>query len=128
MKYTVPEYIPNVFHNLSGYGSDLIIKELGKKFKKNNIGVIAKSKEKYISFNVKINVKLAEVVCKNGNEVGKNILLGFTESYRFVASSLDGVASNLCNTSGIPYDRCKSDRALVNIYNKQIVRDAKQKD
>ena len=50
-----------MFHNLSGYDANLFIKELRKKFNKNDIGVIAESKVKYISFNVKINVKLAEV-------------------------------------------------------------------
>ena len=45
-----------MFHNLSGYDAQLFIKELGKRFKKNDIGVIAENKEKYISFNVKINV------------------------------------------------------------------------
>ena len=39
----------------------MFIKELGRRFNKNNIGVIAENKEKYISFNVKINIKLAGV-------------------------------------------------------------------
>ena len=35
--------------------------KLRRRFNKNNIGVIAEDKEKCISFNVKINVKLAGV-------------------------------------------------------------------
>ena len=115
-----------MFHNLSGYDAHLFIKELGKKFNKNNIGVIAENKEKYISFNVKINVKLAGVqngagteVCKinvkfagvkngAGTEVCKNIQLRFTDSCRFMASSLDKLASNPCNTSEIQCDKCKA--------------------
>ena len=48
LKYRIPNHIPIVFHNLSGYDAHLFIKELGK-----DIGVIAENKEKYISFNVK---------------------------------------------------------------------------
>ena len=64
-----------MFHNLSGFDAHLFIKELGGRFNKNDIGVIAENKEKYISFNVKINVKLAWVKNKDGTEVGKNIQL-----------------------------------------------------
>ena len=60
-----------MFHNLSGYKAHLLIKELGKRFNKNNIGVIAESKDKYVNFNVKINVKLAGVRDKDGKECVK---------------------------------------------------------
>ena len=73
----------------------MVIKELGRRFNKNDIGVIAETKEKYISFNVKINVKLAGVRDKDGKEVCKNIQLRFIDSCRFMASSLDKLASNL---------------------------------
>ena len=53
LKYKIPDHIPIVFHNLSGYDYHLFIKELGRRFNKNDI---AENKEKYISFNVKINV------------------------------------------------------------------------
>ena len=62
-----------MFHNLSGYDDHLFIKELGKKFNKDDIGVIAENKEKYISFNVKINIKLAGATNKDGKQVRKNI-------------------------------------------------------
>ena len=42
-KYKTPDYIPIVFHNLSGYDAHLFIKELGRKFNKNDIGVIAEN-------------------------------------------------------------------------------------
>ena len=45
-----------MFHKLSGYDAHLFIKELGKRFNKNDIAVIVENKEKYISFNVKINI------------------------------------------------------------------------
>ena len=84
-----------MFHNLSDYNAHLFIKELGKRFNKNDIGVIEENKEKYIKFNVKINVKLAGFSNKNGTEVCKNIQLRFIDSCRFVASSLDKLASNV---------------------------------
>ena len=77
-----------MFHNLSGYDAHLCIKELGRKFNKNDIWVIAEKKEKYISFSVKINVKLARVRDEDGKEVCKNIQLSFIDSCRFMASSL----------------------------------------
>ena len=93
----------------------MFIKELGKKFNKDDIGIIAKNKEKYISFNVKINVNLAGVKDKDGKEVYKNIQLRFIDSFRFMASSLDKLASNLCGTSGIQCDKCKGNMELINI-------------
>ena len=115
MKYRIPDHIPIVFHNLSGYDAHLFIKELGRRFNKNDIGVIAENKEKYISFNVKINVKLAGVKYKDGTQVHKNIQLRFIDSCRFMASSLDKLASNLCGTSGIQCDKCKGNMELINI-------------
>ena len=93
LKYRIPGYIPIVFHNLSGYDAHLFIKELGRRFNKNDIGVIAENREKYISFNVKINIKLAGVKYKDGTQVHKNIQLRFIDSCRFMASSLDGEQS-----------------------------------
>ena len=115
LKYRIPDYIPIVFHNLSGYDAHLFIKELGRKFNKDDIGVIAKNKEKYISFNVKINVKLTGVRDKDGKEVHKNIKLRFIDSFRFMASSLARLASNLYGTSGIQCDKCKGNMELINI-------------
>ena len=76
----------------------LFINELGKKFNKDDIGVIAENKENYISFNVKINIQLARVITKDDKEVRKNIHLGF------LASSLDKLVSNLDD------DQCKNFR------------------
>ena len=104
-----------MFHNLSGYDAHLFIKELGKRFNKNDIGVIAKNKEKYISFNVKINVKLAGLKYKYGTQAHKNIQVRFTDSCRFMASSLDKLVSNLCDTSGNQCDKCKGNMELINI-------------
>ena len=37
LKYRIPDHIPILFHNLSGYDAHLFIKELGRRFNKNNI-------------------------------------------------------------------------------------------
>ena len=106
LKYQIPDHISIVFHNLSGYNTHLFIKELGKKFNRDDIVVLAENKEKYISFNVKINVKLAGVSNKDGKEVRKNIQLRFIHSCRFMVSSLDKLASNLDD------DQCKHLKAF----------------
>ena len=95
LKYKIPDHIPVVFYNLSGYDAYLFIKELGKKFHSGDIAVTGESKEKYISFNVKINVKLAGVRNEDGKETCKNIQLRFIDSCEFIASGLDKLASNL---------------------------------
>ena len=45
-KDRIPDYILNVFHTLSGYDAHLFLKELGRRFNKNSIWVIAENKEK----------------------------------------------------------------------------------
>ena len=54
LRYRIPHYMPVVFHNLSGYDTHLFIKELG--VRSSDIGVIAKNKENYITFLVKVAV------------------------------------------------------------------------
>ena len=54
LRYKIPSYIPVVFHNLSGYNVHLFIRELGAHT--SEMGVIAKNKEDYISFSVKVPV------------------------------------------------------------------------
>ena len=106
MKYRIPDHIPMVFHNLSGYDAHLFITELGRRFNKNDIGIIAENKEKYISCNAKIKVKLAGVKYEDGAEVHKSIRFGFIDSCRFMASSLDKLVSSLED------DQCKQLREL----------------
>ena len=58
-----------MFHNLSGYDTHLFIKELG--LKSNDIGVIAKNKEDYITFSVKVAVD--RYTDKDGDERDRTI-------------------------------------------------------
>ena len=91
LRYRIPSYIPVVFHNLSGYDAHLFIKELGKH--SNDIGVITKKKEDHSTFSV--NVVVDKYIDKEGNEKDKLIELRFIDSFKFMASRLDSLTSNL---------------------------------
>ena len=91
LQYKIPSYIPVVFHNLSGYDAHLFIRELARKNPK--LGVIAKNKEDYISFSLKVEVD--KYIDKNGEENSKEIELRFIDSFKFTSSSLDSLVNNL---------------------------------
>ena len=80
-----------MFHNLSGYDAHLFIRELGAHT--SDVGVIAKNKEDYISFSIKVPVE--KYVDKNGEEKDKLIELRFMDSFKFMSSSLDSLTKNL---------------------------------
>ena len=91
LQYKIPSYIPVVFHNLSGYDAHLFIRKLPRKNSK--LGVIAKNKEDYISFSLKVEVN--KYIDKNGEENSKEIELRFIDSFKFMSSSLDSQINNL---------------------------------
>ena len=80
-----------VFHNLSGYDAHLFIKELG--LHSSDMEVIAKNKEDYISFSIKVPVD--KYIDGEGNEKEKLIELRFIDSFKFMSSSLDSLTRNL---------------------------------
>ena len=93
LRYKIPSYIPVVFHNLSGYNAHLFIRELGAHT--SDMKVIAKNKEDYISFSIKVPVE--KYIDKNGEEKDELIELRFTDSFKFMSSSLDSLTKNLVN-------------------------------
>ena len=93
----------------------MTLKKLGKRFNKNDIGVIAENKEKYISFNVKVKVTLAGASNEDSAEECKNIQLGFIDICRVMASGLDKLARNLCGTSEVQCDKCRDDIELIKV-------------
>ena len=80
-----------MFHNLSGYNAHLFIRELGAHTF--DMEAIAKNKEDYISFSIKVPVE--RYVDKNGEEKDKLIELRFIDSFKFMSSSLDSLTKNL---------------------------------
>ena len=92
--YRIPSYIPVIAHNSAGYDTHLFIKELAKHF--DDIGVIAKNKEDYITFSVK--VPIDTYIYKKRNEKEKFIELRFIDSFKFVATSLDSLTKNLVSS------------------------------
>ena len=68
--------IPVIFHNLRGYDSHLIMKEIGKFDVK--VSVITNGLEKYMAFTINRN-------------------LVFIDSMQFMSSSLDSLVKNLSN-------------------------------
>ena len=87
LRYKIPSYIPVTFHNLSGYNAHLVIRELGGHA--SDMEIIAKNKEDYISFSIKVPVD--SYIDKNGEEKDKLIELRFIGSFKFMSSSLDSL-------------------------------------
>ena len=86
-----------VFHNLSGYDAHLFIKELGKGLRGDNMEVIAKDKEDYISFSIRVPVD--NYRDEEDQEKEKLMELRFIDSFKFMASSLDLLNKNLVSGS-----------------------------
>jgi len=78
----LPKFFPIFFHNLSAYDAHLFMKELLKI--PGEISIIPLNKEFYISISKKIYI--------NPNEI---LELRFLDSFRFMPSSLDSLASYL---------------------------------
>lgn len=81
INYKIKRFIPVFFHNLSSYDSHLFIKELGKV--DGNIDIIPINKETYISITKHVSVD------------NDTFQIRFVDSYRFMASSIDTLSSNL---------------------------------
>ena len=94
LRYKIPSYIPVVFHNLSGYNAHLFIRELGAHT--SDMEVIAKNKEDYISFSIKVTVE--KYIDKKDEEKEKLIELRFIDSFKFMSSSLDSLTKNLVSS------------------------------
>ena len=91
LRYKIPSYIPVVFHNVSGYDAHLFVRELGAHT--SDMEVIAKNREDYISFSIKVPVD--SYIDKNEEEKDKLIELRFIDSFKFMCSSLDSLTKNL---------------------------------
>ena len=79
LRYKIPSYIPVVFHNLSGYDTHLFIRELGGHA--SDMEVIAKNKEDYVSFSIKVPVD--SYIDNNGEEKDKLLELHCLLTFSF---------------------------------------------
>ena len=92
LKYKKPNFIPTVFHNLSGYDSHLFIKKnLG--FTAGNIDCIPNNEEKYISFTK--NIEVGSYMNCEGETKPKYHKIRFIDSFKFMSTSLDSLVNNL---------------------------------
>ena len=94
LRYTKHDFTPVLFHNFSGYDSHSFIKNLG--FTDGNIDCIPNNEERYISFTKKIQVGTYKKI-GNGKYEIKHLhhQIRFIDSFKFMSSSLDKLASNL---------------------------------
>ena len=97
LRYKVPKEIPIVFHNGSTYDYHFIIKELVKEFE-GSFECLGENTEKYRTFSAPIKKKI------ENKDLEIAYKIKFTDSYRFMSSSLSKLVDNL--SEGIHNNKC----------------------
>ena len=99
LNYRKPDFIPVVFHNLSGYDSHSFIRNLGST--EGKIDCIPNNEEKYISFtkDIQVDTYLKKVKKVDGefSYEEKPIFhkIRFIDNFKFIATRLDSLVNNL---------------------------------
>lgn len=92
LQYQEPRLLPVVFHNLN-YDSHFLIEKISSAFA-GKINIIPINNEHYISFTKEVDNSIVD--CENHNQrSNKKINIRFIDSYRFLPSSLQKLASYL---------------------------------
>ena len=101
----MPNEIPVVFYRSSNYDYHFIIKKLAHEFE-GKFEWLEENKEKYKTFSVPIKKEITKID-KDDNETVETISckIKFTDSARFIASSLPNLIDNL--KEGIHNIKCK---------------------
>ena len=86
LRYKTPKEIPVMFHNGSTHDYHFVIKELTKK-SEGQFECLGENTEKYITFSVPIKKEL-------GNSKTITYKIKFTDSFRFISSSLSRLVDN----------------------------------
>lgn len=108
LNYKNARYIPVVFHNLSGYDSHFIIKEIASaKNLEGRVRLIAQNNERYISFTKFVR--------------GTNVSYRFIDSFRFMNSSLDKLATYSVDFSIIESEFAKDGIENIDLLKKKGV-------
>lgn len=87
LSYQEAHHVPIVFHNLSNYDAHFIIRALAKNIP-GSISIIPCNDQRYISFTLNISSQCTD-------DYKRRVQLRFIDSFRFMASSLDYLASLL---------------------------------
>ena len=90
LHYKVPKFFPVIFHNLSGYGSHLFIKNLGTTGE--NISCFPNNEEKYMSFTKEI---IVDTFNKDGKDIDVKRDIRFINSFLFMTCGLRSLVDNL---------------------------------
>ncbi|XP_074037614.1 uncharacterized protein [Leptinotarsa decemlineata] len=102
LNYKLPNFVPIIFHNLSGYDCHLFIKELCTN--KNKVEVIGQTKENYISFTK--HLLMGTTIDKFGKLKKQSLKLRFIDSFRFMASSLQQLGESLSDEQCYETRKC----------------------
>ena len=95
LRYKIPKEIPVVFHNGSRYGYHCIIKASAEEFER-EFECLGENTEKYITFSVPIKKEITKKDKNGSDKITKiSYKIKFTDSYRFMSTSLSNLASNL---------------------------------
>ncbi|XP_071055460.1 uncharacterized protein [Onthophagus taurus] len=92
LNFKIPKFIPVFLHNFSCYDAHLFVKEMADIEDVNGIDVLPNNKEKYISFSKSV---LVDQIQNQSRFENRFMKLRFLDSFRFMASSLDSLSSNL---------------------------------
>ena len=100
LRYKIPKEIPVVFHNGSTYDYHFIIKNLAEEFE-GEFECLGENTEKYNTFSVPIKKE----VTKKDKIIKISCKIKFTDSYKFMSTSLSKLIDNL--SEGLHNDKCK---------------------
>ena len=111
LRYKIPKEIPLVFYNGFTYDYHFIIEELAEEFER-EFECLGENTEKYITFSVLIKKEITKIVKDGNDKIMKIYKIKFTDSFRFMSSSLSSLVVNL--SEGVHGDKCTCQSKIIN--------------